>query len=107
VRTMQKLREDVLAACINCMNEDQQEFLHNQLLPVRRTIHHNMLLSTTGICCPQNVNNSSPLTVFLDDGSSPPVYPSTGQHIINLDIGDVVDVIMINEPGDSFNGDLT
>jgi hypothetical protein len=44
VRTMQKLRADVLAACINCMNEDQQEFLHNQLLPVRRTIHHNMLL---------------------------------------------------------------
>ncbi len=45
--------------------------------------------------------------MFLDDGSTPPVYPSTGQHIINLDIGDVVDVIMINEPGDSFNGDLT
>ncbi|DBA96798.1 TPA: hypothetical protein ACH3X3_012965 [Trebouxia sp. C0006] len=55
----------------------------------------------------QSVNKSSPLTVFLDDGSTPPVYPSTGQHIINLDIGDVVDVIMTNEPGDSFNGDLT
>ena len=67
-----------------------------------------MLCSTSiWLRCLQSVNNSSPLTVFLDDGSSPPVFPSTGQHIINLDIGDVVDVIMVNEPGDSFNGDLT
>ncbi len=55
----------------------------------------------------QTLNASSQNTVFLDDGSGPPQYPSTGQHIISLDIGDVVDVIVINDPANSFNGDLT
>ncbi len=35
---LQKLREEVLIACINCLNGDQQD-LHHQLLPVRYTTH--------------------------------------------------------------------
>ena len=57
--------------------------------------------------CLQTLNASSQPTVFLDDGSNPPVYPSTGQHIIQLDIGEVVDIVLINQPANSYNGDLT
>ena len=55
----------------------------------------------------QTINTPSKPSVYLDDGSEVPHFPSTGQHVISLNIGDVVDVIIINEPANFLNGDLT
>ncbi|KAK9828854.1 hypothetical protein WJX72_002416 [[Myrmecia] bisecta] len=55
----------------------------------------------------QTVNATTKPTVFLDDGAVMPQFPSSGQHIIPINIGDVVDVIVVNGPANGLNGDLT
>lgn len=58
--------------------------------------------------CMQTVNDSVNPVIFIDDGSGSVLeMPTTGHHIVELALGEVVDVVLINEPGNSFNGDLT
>ena len=54
----------------------------------------------------QTVNNSIEPVIYMDSGGRPWELPTAGHHIVQLALGEVVDVVVINEHGNAFNGDL-
>lgn len=54
----------------------------------------------------QTVNSSTSPVILIDNGGELQL-PTAGHHIIPLALGEVIDIVVINEPAASFNGDLT
>lgn len=56
----------------------------------------------------QQIGPSSPVSVFVKDPKSPvplPIYPVAGTHVVTLNKGDVVDIVVQNNAANAFNGD--
>ena len=45
--------------------------------------------------------------VILIDNDAVLGMPTAGHHIVEVGLGEVIDVVVINEHGNAFNGDLT
>ena len=62
--------------------------------------------NSTGLGLQQG--DGSPVQIFVTDPKSPqpmPVKPVAGTHLVPLSMGDIVEVIIQNNPANSFNGD--
>ena len=68
-------------------------------------MHRDKKLSTF-VCTVQTVNDTNTPVIVLDNGSVLDL-PVAGHHVITLALGDIVDLVIINDPSNSFNGDLT
>ena len=55
----------------------------------------------------QTVSSSTEPVVLLDTNSSVLEFPTAGHHVISISLGEVIDIVVVNEPADSYNGDLT
>lgn len=55
----------------------------------------------------QTVDSASEPVVLLDSSGTVLELPSAGQHVISISLGEVIDVVVVNKPANSYNGDLT
>ena len=55
----------------------------------------------------QTVSSGTDPVVLLDSDSSVLEFPTAGHHVISTSLGEIIDIIVINESADSYNGDLT
>lgn len=54
----------------------------------------------------QTVDDSIEPVILIDNGAVLGM-PTAGHHIVEISLGEVIDVVVINEHGNAFNGDLT
>ena len=55
----------------------------------------------------QTVTVNTDPVVLLDTDGSVLEFPTAGHHVINVSLGEVIDIVVINSPANSYNGDLT
>ena len=55
----------------------------------------------------QTVNAATKPVVLLDNDGTVLDVPMAGQHVISISLGEVIDIVIVNKPANSYNGDLT
>ena len=55
----------------------------------------------------QTVDAATKPVVLLDNDGTVLDVPMAGQHVISISLGEVIDIVIVNKPANSYNGDLT